>query len=163
MRNFHENVMKAVLKHTKEVALIDAWFQGIVVCKFAIGSKVGTYVGNQMMRLDTGGIIDFDPSRITGVLFERIIREDDAEMAFKELTEKNKMLEAQINALNDEAQANQMETKDLLETVVTSRNLEMERDVSEGLEAETVKAAGLTPDSTNPDVPASKDPLNLDK
>jgi len=173
MRNFHENLMAMVLKHTKERTLIDAWFQGKVFCKFALGTRVGSYVGSQMMRLDTGGTIDFDPTKITGVIFENIIREEDAEIAFRSLTDENSDLRNQVAELTalvgelnqgiDDAQKKSLE---LIDEVVTSENLEMKRDFgAEGFSEETVEKVGLEPDSTNPDVPqsgTSKDPIKLD-
>ncbi len=96
MNNYHETLVNAVLKHTKEVILIDAWMQGRVMIKFAIGVHQGHYAGNKMLKLDTGGTIDFDPAKVTGVVFEDIIREEDAEAAFREIVGKNEELQGVV-------------------------------------------------------------------
>jgi hypothetical protein len=96
--------MDAILRHVKEIPLLDEWFKGNTVVKFALGATSGMFVGSGLLRSDAGGTINLDPSKITGVYFENIIREEDAELAFKGIQEKNQDLQADVARLRKELQ-----------------------------------------------------------
>jgi hypothetical protein len=102
MKSYHEKLMDAVIKNVKEVPLLDEWFKGNTVVKFNLGATSGMYVGSSLLRSDAGGTINLDPSKITGVYFETIIREEDAELAFKGIKEKNQDLQADVARLRGE-------------------------------------------------------------
>ncbi len=116
MRNFHENLVNAVLKHVKSGEQLDQWLRGDSMVVFEIGAQRGVYVGNGMLRLETGGgLIDLDPGKVTGARFQLIIREEDAELAFKGMLDAKETAEANLAAVTRELRALQEDSANQIE------------------------------------------------
>jgi hypothetical protein len=169
MKSFHENLLEAVMRRVKSSEQLDQWLCGESMVVFELSGLRGVYCGNSMLRLDGGGIVNLDPTKITGASFKLIIRSEDAELAFREIEGKVVDLTNQITALsgelqksgeelddalgresefNDKLDALQAEMKETLETVVTDQteqpfDMKEEPAETEGFSDETKDKAGI--------------------
>jgi hypothetical protein len=169
MKSYHEKLMDAILRNVKEVPLLDEWFKGNTIVKFGLGVQSGLYVGNGMLRSDAGGTINLDPSKITGIYFENIIREEDAELAFKDIKEKNQDLQADVSKLRTELQVQSDRFAESFADMESELALAGEREVelmkrlevpeaethlsegTEGFTDDTKEKAGIHDAPTHPD------------